>query len=172
MTDTERFPDSPHVDAKHWAKLVDARRRIVELEIKLAEVRGERDELDRQLTVALAEVKRLVNLPAAVQQPNRDVLWGAIQKVLQNTGNYPERAQSRIMGTDVRPLTERVTDAVLATLPIPATGEVEWEYAIRADGDDEHRFPADSEADARATASERGEVVVRRNIGPWVEVTP
>lgn len=47
----------------------------------------------------------------------------AVQSVLWNASNYPERAQSRMAGADIAPLTAKVTDAVLAVLRPPAEVE-------------------------------------------------
>src|SRR5690554_6905426 len=104
-TTEEQQPDH---DCIRWSELVKARRRIVELEIKLKEVRRSRDESERQLTEALVEVKRLVNLPA-VQQPNRDAMADVIVEAM--------RASQWI----VPPSTAgSVADAVLAALAVPA----------------------------------------------------
>ena len=46
----------------------------------------------------------------------RDHLRGALTNVLSNASNYPEKAQSRILGQDVGPLTDRATDAALSAL--------------------------------------------------------
>ena len=43
----------------------------------------------------------------------RDELVGALTNVLSNVSNYPERVQSRLLGTDTEPLRTKVIDAIL-----------------------------------------------------------
>lgn len=120
--------------------------------------------LERDLAVALAEVKRLVNLQAAAQQPNpterpddseadaaiadaedlNEALWEIAEKYqVPVTNNYPRwqegqwlREIGEFIG-DIRNAVERFT------LPIPATGEAEYtvgmvnsDGSVSADDDD------------------------------------
>ena len=43
----------------------------------------------------------------------RDKLEGALVNVLSNASNYPERVQSRLLGTDTEPLRTKAIDAIL-----------------------------------------------------------
>lgn len=62
----------------------------------------------RSLAAALAS--------ASVGDVQRGLLRVAVGGVLFNAMNYPEPVQSRILGQDTRPLTEKVVDAVLSAL--------------------------------------------------------
>lgn len=44
----------------------------------------------------------------------REQLRGALTNVLSNATNYPEKVQTRLLGQDMGPLTEKVTDVALA----------------------------------------------------------
>lgn len=46
----------------------------------------------------------------------RDAVRSAVGGVLFNAMNYPERVQHLMLGQDISPLTQKVTDAVLAAL--------------------------------------------------------
>lgn len=48
--------------------------------------------------------------------PDREVVRNAVARVLFNASNYPLAAQSRMLGQDTRPLTDKVTDAVMFAL--------------------------------------------------------
>jgi hypothetical protein len=54
------------------------------------------------------------------EQANRDELNGAIASVLTNAFNYPEKMQVRMLGQNMKPLIERVRDAILAAGYRPA----------------------------------------------------
>jgi len=43
----------------------------------------------------------------------RGEVVGALTNVLSNAGNYPERAQSRLLGQDMGPLRTKVADVIL-----------------------------------------------------------
>lgn len=45
---------------------------------------------------------------------DRELLTTAVQSVLFNNSNYPEAAQVPMLGRDIRPLTEKVVEAILA----------------------------------------------------------
>ncbi|MBF4602818.1 hypothetical protein [Curtobacterium sp. VKM Ac-2884] len=66
----------------------------------------------RQLTTALTENTRLVT-PAG---PSREQVEAAVGEVLFHVTNFPEPAQSRLLGQDMAPLRRKITDAVLAAL--------------------------------------------------------
>lgn len=59
-----------------------------------------------EAVTALADAARAVG--------DYDALDRAIGAVLFNVSNFPERAQSRLLGQNMRPLTEKLVDAVLA----------------------------------------------------------
>lgn len=55
----------------------------------------------------------------------REELRGALTNVLSNASNYPGKVQARLLGQDMGPLTERVTDTGLAVF--------EQAYTLTAD---------------------------------------
>lgn len=69
---------------------------------------------------AIAYVGALVQMglrpetPATAHPDEREALRGVLTNVLSNATNYPDRVQLRLLGQDMGPLTERVTDAILA----------------------------------------------------------
>src|SRR5690606_4783015 len=93
-------------------------------------------ESETALEAALAEVKRLVNLPAAVQQPNRDAVFEAVAERLgEHEKAYNEFDPSdeavtciTLKGVPVEVLAEFIAPAVLAALAAPATGETATQY--------------------------------------------
>lgn len=73
------------------------------------------------------------------------VLRVAVGAVLWNVSNYPARAQARMLGQDTRPLTEKVTEAVLAALAargLLVTDEHDREIAARALREEARRVDA------------------------------
>lgn len=50
----------------------------------------------------------------------RDRIDRAIGNVLFHNSNYPPAVQTRILGQDIGPLREKLTDAVMAVWPAPA----------------------------------------------------
>ncbi|WP_137771871.1 MULTISPECIES: hypothetical protein [unclassified Microbacterium] len=44
----------------------------------------------------------------------REALRRAVQSVTWNASNYPRKAQPHILGADISPITDSITDAVLA----------------------------------------------------------
>ena len=77
-------------------------------------------------------------LDAAKAEPvtiERESLRSAILGVLWNASNYPEKVQARLLGQDMGPLTDRVTDAVIAHLAAPKA-EHGPDWSDYQDGDD------------------------------------
>lgn len=62
-----------------------------------------------QVAEVLAEVR-----PTPPHGTDRAALRKAVQPVLWNASNYPRKAQPHILGQDITPLVDQVTDAVFA----------------------------------------------------------
>ncbi|MBW1639256.1 hypothetical protein G3H63_09250 [Microbacterium resistens] len=83
----------------------------------------------------------------------RDRLRGALTNVLSNATNYPEKVQVRILGQDVGPLTEKVTDAALAVFEEAqrkacTCREALGSHAVNCPAFEEAHTPSDDEREA------------------------
>lgn len=80
---------------------------------KLRTTRGSQFAIDTMTEAAdrIEELKREL-----AERPSRHAIESAVGEVLWHASNYPEAAQSRILGQDIKPLRDKVTDAVMRVL--------------------------------------------------------
>lgn len=106
-----------------------------------------------------------------------DPIRNAVGTVLTNAMNFPDRVQSRLLGQDMGPLIDRVTEAVASVL----AEQGEWEYgAQHSQGTNPHPSRRQAEqmvewhrkGDERKRPEARGKaaLVRRRPAGPWLPV--
>lgn len=114
-----------------------------------------------------------------------DLIRNAVGAVLANASNFPENAQSRLLGQDMGPLIDQVTVTVRAALA--EQGETEWEYGTARTVTDgwergdrygerqyiDHRSISDRLNSDQSTVTKVRDLtraVRRRKAGPWQEV--
>ena len=103
---------------------------------------------------------------------DRKAVRVAIGSVLFNASNYPAKVAPHMPGQDVGPLTQKVTDAVIAHLAAqPVTGTVEWGVWAFGDPGDLQTFETEDAARSYARInSHDGDKIARRTVSEWEEV--
>ncbi|PYY59974.1 hypothetical protein DEJ17_06290 [Curtobacterium sp. MCSS17_011] len=71
---------------------------------------------DEPMDVFQAEAQRARAVQSSLHPPTREQINSAVGSVLFNASNYPRPAVPHILGADIGPLRNKVTDAVLALI--------------------------------------------------------